>query len=265
MNHIQLIESKLEPLRNQLKSHPLYSALSSIDDIAIFMEKHVYAVWDFMTLLKSLQNHLTNVKIPWTPKGKGTTARFINEIVMAEESDINELGMPMSHYEMYLDAMHQVKADTSAINLFVNAIENGNSIETAAKRIDLEAPILEFIQFTMEVVNSNKPHCIASAFTFGREDVIPEIFLEIVSQSQTKDNDQTYGKLLYYLNRHIELDGDEHGPISLKMVAELCGEDTTKWEEVLETAKDALKFRLKLWDHITEAIIQLNVKEVQNT
>jgi hypothetical protein len=173
--------------------------------------------------------------------------------------------MPMSHYEMYLDAMHQVKADTSAINLFVNAIENGNSIETAAKRIDLEAPILGFIQFTMEVVNSNKPHCIASAFTFGREDVIPEIFLEIVSQSQTKDNDQTYGKLLYYLNRHIELDGDEHGPISLKMVADLCGEDTTKWEEVLETAKDALKFRLKLWDHITEAIIQLNVKEVQNT
>jgi hypothetical protein len=236
-----------------------------MDDVSLFMEKHVFAVWDFMSLLKSLQNHLTNVNVPWTPKGGGATARFINEIVMAEESDINELGVPMSHYEMYLDAMAQVGANTSAIGLFVNAIENRDSLETAAKRIDLEIPILEFIQFTMGVVNSNKPHCIASAFTFGREDVIPDMFLEIVSQSQTQDNDKTYGKLLYYLNRHIELDGDEHGPISLKMVAELCGEDANKWEEVLETAKEALKFRLKLWDHITDTILKHNTLEVQNT
>ena len=265
MSRLKAIELQLEPLRDQLKSHPLYSTLSNMDDVAVFMEKHVFAVWDFMSLLKSLQNHLTNVNVPWTPKGHGATARFINEIVMAEESDVNELGVPMSHYEMYLDAMNQVNANTSPIGLFVNAIENGDSIETAAKEINLETPVLEFIQFTMEVINSNKPHCIASAFTFGREDVIPDMFLEIVSQSQTQDNDKTYGKSLYYLNRHIELDGDEHGPISLKMVAELCGEDTTKWEEVLETAKDALKFRLKLWDHITEAIVQLNIKEVQTT
>ena len=265
MSRLKAIELQLEPLRDQLKSHSLYSTLSNMDDVAVFMEKHVFAVWDFMSLLKSLQNHLTNVNVPWTPKGGGATARFINEIVMAEESDINELGVPMSHYEMYLDAMTQVGADTNQIRLFVNAIENGDSIETAAKRIDLEIPILEFIQFTMGVVNSNKPHCIASAFTFGREDVIPDMFLEIVSQSQTQDNDKTYGKLLYYLNRHIELDGDEHGPISLKMVAELCGEDANKWEEVLETAKEALKFRLKLWDHITDTILKLNTLEVQNT
>lgn len=265
MSRLKAIELQLEPLRDQLKSHSLYSTLSNMDDVAVFMEKHVFAVWDFMSLLKSLQNHLTNVNVPWTPKGDGATARFINEIVMAEESDINELGVPMSHYEMYLDAMAQVGANTSAIGLFVNAIENRDSLETAAKRIDLEIPILEFIQFTMGVVNSNKPHCIASAFTFGREDVIPDMFLEIVSQSQTQDNDKTYGKLLYYLNRHIELDGDEHGPISLKMVAELCGEDANKWEEVLETAKEALKFRLKLWDHITDTILKHNTLEVQNT
>jgi hypothetical protein len=265
MSRIQEVELQLEPLRNQLKSHPLYSTLSNMEDIAVFMEKHVFAVWDFMSLLKSLQNHLTNVNVPWTPKGKGSSARFINEIVMAEESDVNELGEAMSHYEMYIDAMDQVDANTSPIGLFINALENGDSIENAAKKIDLEAPVLAFIQFTMKVINSKKPHAIASAFTFGREDVIPDMFLEIVNQSKTKNDDNTYGKLLYYLNRHIELDGDEHGPIALKMVEELCGEDTTKWTEVLETAKEALKFRLKLWDHITEAIVQHNVKEVLNT
>ena len=265
MSRIQEVELQLEPLKNQLKSHPLYSTLSNMEDIAVFMEKHVFAVWDFMSLLKSLQNHLTNINVPWTPKGKGSTARFINEIVMAEESDVNELGEAMSHYEMYIDAMDQVDANTSPIGLFINALENGDSIENAAKKIDLEAPVLAFIQFTMKVINSKKPHAIASAFTFGREDVIPDMFLEIVNQSKTKNDDNTYGKLLYYLNRHIELDGDEHGPIALKMVEELCGEDTTKWTEVLETAKEALKFRLKLWDHITEAIVQQIVKEVLNT
>lgn len=254
MSRLKAIELQLEPLRDQLKSHPLYNTLSNIEDVAVFMENHVFAVWDFMSLLKSLQNHLTNTNVPWTPKGHGPTARFINEIVMAEESDVNELGVPMSHFEMYIDAMKQVGANTTAIDLFVKAIENGDSIETAAQRINLEKPIVEFVQFTMEVVNSNKPHFVASAFTFGREDVIPDMFLEIVSQSQTQDNDQTYGKLLYYLNRHIELDGDEHGPISLKMVAELCGDDDSKWEEVLEIANDALRLRLKLWDHITECI-----------
>lgn len=253
MNQIQIIESKLEPLRNQLKSHALYSTLSSIEDVAIFMEKHVFAVWDFMSLLKSLQNHLTNVHTPWTPKGKGPTARFINEIVMAEESDINELGEAMSHYEMYLDAMIQVGANTSDINQFIKAIEKGNNIEDAAKKIDLDDPVLDFIKFTMEVINSNKPHIVASAFTFGREDVIPDMFLEIVGQSKT-NNEESYSKLLYYLNRHIELDGDEHGPISLKMVAELCGDDTQKWNEVLEIANEALKLRLKLWDHIKSSI-----------
>lgn len=252
MNQILNIEKELEPLRAKLNNHKLYSALQSIDDIKIFMEQHVFAVWDFMSFLKALQNHLTTTSLPWTPVSNPSTARFINEIVLGEESDVNELGEPKSHFEMYLDAMKQINANTNQIEQFVRFIKEGFSIHEAALKVNLNSETLKFIQFTFNVINTNKPHLIASAFTFGREDVIPDMFFQIINHSKTNDN--SYSKLTYYLNRHIELDGDEHGPLSLKMIEALCGTDTTKWEETLAIAKEALQFRLSLWDSIANLI-----------
>ena len=213
MKSIENIEQELTDLRIQINEHPLYKTLETIDDVKKFMEIHVFAVWDFMSLLKALQNLLTNNSVPWTPKGYGEAARFINEIVMGEESDINELGEAKSHFEMYIDAMNQIQADTSTINEFISSIKQGQSIEVALSKHQLDDKICAFINFTFDVIKGGKEHCIASAFTFGREDVIPDMFLEIIQQSKTSEDDNRYSKLLYYLNRHIEIDGDEHGPI----------------------------------------------------
>ena len=121
--------------------------------------------------------------------------------------------------------------------------------------IQIHPTIKKFLDFSFNSIREGKPHCIAAAFTFGREDVIPDMFLEIIQQSQTSPDDGRYSKLLYYLNRHIELDGDEHGPISLKMVENLCGDDNTKWMEALITAKSALQQRIGLWSLISTAIL----------
>ncbi|WP_299318897.1 DUF3050 domain-containing protein [uncultured Maribacter sp.] len=249
---IEEIEFILEPLREQLRSHELYNELKSLSDIQIFMESHVYAVWDFMSLLKALQINLTCTTLPWKPVSNTNTARFINEIVLEEETDVNELGVLKSHYEMYLDAMVEVGADTTKISEFLNGVKTLDSILEVIENSDLNIAVKSFLNFTFETINSQQPHKIAAAFTFGREELIPDMFLKIVDQAG-KD---AYPKLEYYLRRHIELDGDDHGPLSLKMIQELCGDDETKWHDVLEYSEKALQQRINLWNHIATAIQQ---------
>lgn len=253
MIEIDKIESAIQPLRDQLKSHELYDRLESIEDIQKFMEQHVFAVWDFMSLLKALQNELTSTVVPWTPAKNPSTARFINEIVLGEETDLNELGQPKSHFEMYLDAMKQLGASCSQIEAYIHLVSERIDPVTALEKINLNPATKEFVNYTFEIIDSGKPHLIAAAFTFGREDIIPDMFVEILDKADPAN--EKYSKLRYYLDRHIELDGDEHGPLSLQMVQELCGDRADKWEEVLEVAKQALQKRIELWDGITREII----------
>ncbi len=248
------IESELFHYREQLKRHSLYNELHNLDDVRTFMSMHVFAVWDFMSLLKSLQIKLTTTNIPWTPSPSASLTRLINEIVYAEESDINEKGEAKSHFEMYLDAMLQLGADTTEIKHLINGIQQGKSVDEAIDGLYVEQPVKDFMKFTFEVIESGKTHCIAAAFTFGREDVIPDMFIEILKKADAKNT--SYNKLRYYLDRHIELDGDEHGPLALAMVDELCHGDDVKVKEALEISKKSLDFRIKLWDCIESKIVK---------
>ena len=217
------------------------------------MSLHIFAVWDFMSLLKAIQINLTCVSIPWTPVKNAELARFINEIVVAEESDHDAHGVVKSHFEMYLTAMDEVGANPSKMNDLLQLLESNISVEKALESVTIPNAVKEFLSFTFDIIKTNKTHLIAASFTFGREDVIPDMFINIIEKA-TLENDKSYDSFNYYLKRHIELDGDEHGPLSLRMIEELCGSDAQKWEEVLETGKRALQLRINLWSAIEQEI-----------
>ena len=237
---INLLNSNLTKYREEIVNHPLYKKLNSVEDIAVMMEHHVYAVWDFMSLLKALQSLLTCTTSPWKPVGDGKIRQLVNSIVLEEESDVDKENNPLSHYEMYIDAMKQCGANTSAIESFVSNVSTTN-IPSVNDGVDA------FLKTTFDVIESNETHKIASAFTFGREDLIPDMFTAIVNEYNTENN---LDKFVYYLERHIELDGGEHGPLALELISNLCGDDDNKWKEVEETAVACLVARKKLWDSI---------------
>ena len=117
---LERLESRLAPLRKRLASHPIYAAIQSEQQLRLFMESHVFAVWDFMSLLKALQRSLTCVDVPWVPSRHAASRRFINEIVLGEESDEYQ-HRPLSHFEIYLEAMQALDADTAPINALLMA------------------------------------------------------------------------------------------------------------------------------------------------
>lgn len=249
---LKQIESSISEYRNLLSNHSLYRKLRSIEDISSFTEIHVFAVWDFMSLLKSLQKELTCVETPWLPQKSTSLARFVNEIVHGEESDVNEIGESKSHFEMYMEAMNQLGADTTEIDLFIEKLSNGNEIFDCIDSLLVDSRVKDFLNYTFTLIESNEPHLIASSFTFGREDIIPNMFMGILNGVDPENT--FYPKFKYYLERHIELDGDEHGPLSLQMVSELCGDSDRKWEEAKVVAEESLKRRIELWNAIEHSL-----------
>jgi hypothetical protein len=245
------IEERIAPLRKRLEEHPLYASIRTEAHLRAFMQTHVFAVWDFMSLLKALQMRLTCVAVPWTPTKLPESRRFINEIVLGEESDVFE-GRAISHFELYLEAMRQAGADSSRMEGLLAAL--GEKPVLAAIESDaIPEGARRFLRTTFELIATGRLHALAAAFTFGREDVIPDMFRALVADLN-RQNRGSFSTFIWYLERHIEVDGEDHGPLSLRMVADICGTDATKWREAAEAAEDALRARLALWDAVVEEL-----------
>ncbi|GAA4340872.1 DUF3050 domain-containing protein [Mucilaginibacter gynuensis] len=253
--YIDRLKTEIQPLRDQLTGHALYANISTINQLNLFMEHHVFAVWDFMSLLKSLQQKLTCTAVPWIPVGSANTRYLINEIVTGEESDVDEAGNRTSHFELYLTAMEQAGGNIEGIKTLLAELSTGKTINQALTDDAIPYTARDFVRHTFEVIGTGKAYLEAAVFTFGREDLIPDMFISMVKElSQSLPGKVDI--LLYYLERHIEVDGDHHSQLAYQMTAELCGTDETKWAEATKAVKAALQARIDLWDGILAEITE---------
>ena len=242
----------VENSMSRLNSHPIYSSLCGLSDLRTFMEHHVYSVWDFMSLAKCLQKTIAPTSLPWMPRGDGSLCRFVNELILEEECDEGpDDGEYLSHFAIYLKSMVEVGAEVEPCKQFLETVEN----QGVAKALELSCvpePSKAFTRATFDIIGSNVPHKIAAAFALGRENIIPDMFREILKNSGVFEEEAP--TFHYYLNRHVELDEGQHGPVAMRLLNSLCGGESVKAAEAIHTAEVAIENRIRLWDGVLASI-----------
>lgn len=252
----QITSETIASFKNALEDHPIYDAVSTVDDLKCFMEHHIYSVWDFMSLIKYLQSVVAPDSYPWLPQGDGSVRRFINELVLEEESDeTNIAGEYSSHFELYRKAMGEIGADISPSTAFLNMVRE-QGINEALELSCVPQPSRAFTSTTFKFIQNNKPHQVAAALALGREHIIPCMFRSILGKIGVSENEAPI--FHFYLNRHIHLDEDFHAPLSLRLLNGLCAGDENRIQEAVDAAEQAVTARIELWDGVLVAMHSLN-------
>lgn len=239
-------------LRDELLNHSIYSSVRTPEQLGIFMQHHVFAVCDFMWLLKRLQREICGTVNPWIPPRDPGLARFINEIVLGEESDEDGRGGYCSHFELYVRAMADVGASSSRIEEFVSSLRDSVDVPAALRRLYLPESVTRFSTANYDLALTGSAAQVAAAFCFGREDIIPDMFERLLSGFEASG--LAVPSLKHYIERHIELDGDHHGPLALKMVNLLCDGSPDSMADVVAAARGAIRSRIDLWDGVLQAV-----------
>jgi hypothetical protein len=255
-NKLKRLQQAIEPLKHQLANHPLYKEIITLDDLKIFMEHHVFAVWDFMSVLKVLQQKLTYMHIPWIPYGNANTRYLINQIVLEEESDLDIEGNRISHFELYLAAMEQVGCNTLPIKTLMANLQDGKIFSEALNNSNIPSAAKSFIKNTVETsIASNKIYTQATVFTFARRDLLPEMLVNFVKELNHQ-NPENISILKYYIDRHGKR--EDQLLLATEMTEDLCGNDEDKWLEATYAVIRCLHARIQLWDSILHKIRKNN-------
>ncbi len=252
MNEINELTAKIE-------KHPVYFAINSIDALKTFMEQHVFAVWDFMCLLKGLYSRLVTVDSLWQPPRDAMSAHLIGNILADEEGDIGPDGKTYhSHFALYLQAMREIGADTTPIEKLLQLIGSGMSVENALNKISIDEKTKSFVLTTLEFTDRST-HELAAAFVYGRENITDLMFTGILHKIKgahfvQSDSEVKLDTIVYYLERHIELDSEDHFPKALQMLKNMTAGDPSKEQEANTAAEEALTSRLNLLDGLLDKI-----------
>lgn len=246
--------AELCALRARLQHHPIYRAVDSLPRLRCFMQQHIYAVWDFMCLLKATQSVVAPAQQPWLPAKETALRRFINDLVLGEESDEwlqDGQVIYVSHFELYQTAMLEIGAGIKHSKEFLHLV-NTLGIDAALRAPVAPLAARQFMRSTFDALASGKPHVVMAFLAAGREHIIPDMFRALLREMAIEE--ASAPAFHYYLNRHVVLDEDRHGPMALRLLEMLCNGDATRIAEAQNAAASAIRARLAFWDGVLEAM-----------
>jgi len=251
-NIVANLEAILEQKKSYVSNHNVFKKIRTLADLRVFMEWHIFAVWDFMSLVKRLQIEFSCVTLPWIPTKTPGASRLINDIVLAEESDEAFRSGYSSHFDLYLEAMKEVGASTEKIIEFVNLVGSNTSYQHALEQVKVPKPVRDFVTSTLECSIQGQTIEVLGSFLNGREDSIPKMFQSLIESWGI--NESSAPIFIYYLKRHIELDGDKHGPAAERLSNEYISGDLKKRQKYLESSIAAVNQRISLWDALSDKL-----------
>ena len=246
--------AELAALRRDLDQHAIFGSLANLLDLRRFMAAHVFAVWDFMSLLKRLQRDLTCIDVPWTPRRDAVAARLINDIVLGEETDLGPDDEPTSHLDLYLAAMREVGAETAPFEHFLQLVANGVDAGDALHAVGAPEHVRTFVNHTLRVATREPTLVVMANFFHGRENVIPRMFAALLHRWNIAEHHAP--KFVYYLRRHIEVDGDSHGPMAQRIIERATADDPGRRELVVRAAIESVSARIALWDGVRQSLLE---------
>jgi Protein of unknown function (DUF3050) len=252
--------AEVRPYQQVLLRHPLYAQLTTPSAIRTFMQAHVFAVWDNMMLLKTLQQRLTCVTTPWLPVADPIAARLINEIILDEETESFGNGVYLSHVEFYLMAMADLGAQTQPIGQTIDLLRGGMDLETALANVTISPCASAFVSTTWQICQGSTAG-VGAAFLSGREEISPPMFanllkrLDVVERSLIlPDGSWCSDRLRDYCQHHVGLDETQHIPTAKKLLDRICGQNPEAWQQAITAAIATLVARQQLWDEISATL-----------
>jgi hypothetical protein len=240
-------------LSEELANHPLYHSLTNLNAVRTYMEYQVWCVWDFMSLLKAIQVAVTCLSVPWVPPPEPLLVAYVNGIVSSEEADETPEGGRASHFESYLSAMREAGASTRAIETFIDSLCQGSDVESALSSCGAPVASQAFVHETLSLASGPLPDRIA-AFCIGREEVIPNMFVTLLSSERASMqdipilSDPRLNRFRWYLERHVKLDTESHGPLSARIFHLVVKDDPVARSSALKAGLRALEARKALLD-----------------
>lgn len=253
------LHRELVAAADAVSRHPLFEALHTMEHARRFMNFHVWCVWDFMCIAKSVQLSLGCFELPWKPTRYPYELRLINKLLTSEETDLPSSGRPASHFELFLEAMAEASADTGPIKIFIHLLNTGGSVNDALYHCGADRHSATFVKRTLTSI-AGPAHVRAAILCLAREELVPRM---LSSLSETFLRLGSLAKFRQYVDRHVALDFGEHGSIGADILRSLTRPDPALLEEGIRAATQSIIWRHEYLDNILANIKLIDADCIQ--